>query len=62
MIRDQVFDSYPHAEIVEIRSETVEQMADNSKKISDALKKLNILERINNNVACLPACQLNPTN
>lgn len=56
VLGDQVYDSYPKAEIIEIRSERVEQMSENIQKISESLKKLNILERIKNNVACLPAC------
>ena len=56
MIKDQVFEFYPKAEILQIRSESEDQMALNITRISEKLKGLNILERIKTNTAVLPAC------
>lgn len=59
MVKDQVYEFYPSAAILEVKSEKEGDVAQIIQMISQELKKLNIVERIKNRQAVLPKCQLN---
>lgn len=56
-MKDQVLEFYPKASVLEVKSEKEEDVTRIIQLVSEELKKLGIIERIQQKKAVLPKCQ-----